>query len=233
MLRIDNLHTYYGDSHILRGISLEVGASEAVALLGRNGAGKSTTINSIVGFTHTRRGTITFGGQQITDRPAYEIARLGIGLVPQGRKIFPTLTVQENMTLAASKKVRGDGWSLERVLTLFSPLATRLKNLGSQLSGGEQQMLAIGRALMANPRVLLLDEPSMGLAPILVEDIFRTVKEINAEGTTVLLVEQNALMALSVANRGYVLETGTVALEGTAEQLRENPQVKAAYLGEV
>ena len=231
MLRIDNLHTYYGDSHILRGISLEVGASEAVALLGRNGAGKSTTINSIVGFTRARRGTITFGGQQITDRPAYEIARLGIGLVPQGRKIFPTLTVQENMTLAASKKVRGDGWSLERVLTLFPPLATRLKNLGSQLSGGEQQMLAIARALMTNPRLLLMDEPSEGLAPLFVAEIGRIIQQLRHDGISILLVEQNLHLALEVTNRQYVMSKGQVVFEGSDVELSQQPALQRQYLG--
>jgi branched-chain amino acid transport system ATP-binding protein len=234
MLEVRDVHTYYGNIHALKGISLTVEEGEIVTMIGANGAGKSTTLNTICGLLRPRQGAVLLQGQEIHDVPPHDIVSLGISQAPEGRRIFSRLTVQENLEMGAFQRTDSDGIKrdTERVYSLFPRLKERSKQVGGTLSGGEQQMLAIGRALMANPRVLLLDEPSMGLAPILVEDIFRTVKEINAEGTTVLLVEQNALMALSVANRGYVLETGTVALEGTAEQLRENPQVKAAYLGE-
>jgi branched-chain amino acid transport system ATP-binding protein len=234
MLEVSDVHTYYGNIHALKGISLTVEEGEIVTMIGANGAGKSTTLNTICGLLRPRQGAVLLQGQEIHEVPPHDIVSLGISQAPEGRRIFSRLTVQENLEMGAFQRTDSDGIrrDMERVYSLFPRLKERTKQVGGTLSGGEQQMLAIGRALMANPRVLLLDEPSMGLAPILVEDIFRTVKEINAEGTTVLLVEQNALMALSVANRGYVMETGTVALEGTAEQLRENPQVKAAYLGE-
>jgi branched-chain amino acid transport system ATP-binding protein len=234
MLEVRDVHTYYGNIHALKGISLTVEEGEIVTMIGANGAGKSTTLNTICGLLRPRQGAVLLQDKEIHDVPPHDIVSLGISQAPEGRRIFSRLTVQENLEMGAFQRTDSDGIKrdMERVYSLFPRLKERSKQVGGTLSGGEQQMLAIGRALMANPRVLLLDEPSMGLAPILVEDIFRTVKEINAEGTTVLLVEQNALMALSVANRGYVLETGTVALEGTAEQLRENPQVKAAYLGE-
>jgi branched-chain amino acid transport system ATP-binding protein len=234
MLRVNDVHTYYGNIHALKGISLTVKEGEIVTLIGANGAGKSTTLNTICGLLRPRQGEITLEGQEIHTVPAHEIVGLGVSQAPEGRRIFARLTVQENLEMGAflrtdSNEIQRD---MERVFTLFPRLQERRKQTGGTLSGGEQQMLAIGRALMANPRLILLDEPSMGLAPILVEDIFRTIDEINQEGTTVLLVEQNALMALSVANRGYVMETGAIVLEGSAEELRENPQVKAAYLGE-
>jgi branched-chain amino acid transport system ATP-binding protein len=234
MLEVRDVHTYYGNIHALKGISLTVEEGEIVTMIGANGAGKSSTLNTICGLLRPRQGAVLLQGQEIHHVPPHDIVSLGISQAPEGRRIFSRLTVQENLEMGAFQRTDSDGIKrdMERVYSLFPRLKERNKQVGGTLSGGEQQMLAIGRALMANPRVLLLDEPSMGLAPILVEDIFRTVQEINAEGTTVLLVEQNALMALSVANRGYVLETGTVALEGTASQLRENPQVKAAYLGE-
>jgi branched-chain amino acid transport system ATP-binding protein len=235
MLEVRDVHTYYGNIHALKGISLNVDEGEIVTMIGANGAGKSTTLNTICGLLRPRHGSILLQGEEIHAVPPHDIVSLGVSQAPEGRRVFSRLTVQENLEMGAFQRTDSDGIKrdMERVYSLFPRLEERRKQVGGTLSGGEQQMLAIGRALMANPRVLLLDEPSMGLAPILVEDIFRTVREINAEGTTVLLVEQNALMALSVANRGYVMETGTVALEGTAEQLRENPQVKAAYLGEV
>lgn len=234
MLEVRDIHTYYGNIHALKGISITVNEGEIVTMIGANGAGKSTTLNTICGLLHPRSGSILLEGQEIHQVPPHDIVGMGVSQAPEGRRIFSRLTVQENLEMGAflrtdSARIKQD---MERVFELFPRLKERRKQVGGTLSGGEQQMLAIGRAMMANPRVLLLDEPSMGLAPILVEDIFRTVQEINQEGTTVLLVEQNALMALSVCDRGYVLETGTVALEGTVEELRENPQVKAAYLGE-
>jgi branched-chain amino acid transport system ATP-binding protein len=234
MLEVQDVHTYYGNIHALKGISIRVNEGEIVTILGANGAGKSTTLNTICGILRPRTGSILLEGQEITTVPPHDIVALGVSQAPEGRRVFARLTVQENLEMGAfrRKDPAGIKREMERVFSLFPRLEERRRQVGGTLSGGEQQMLAIGRALMANPRVLLLDEPSMGLAPILVEDIFRTIQEINQEGTTVLLVEQNALMALSVCNRGYVLETGTVALEGNVGELRENPQVKAAYLGE-
>jgi branched-chain amino acid transport system ATP-binding protein len=234
MLEVRDVHTYYGNIHALKGISITVDEGEIVTMIGANGAGKSTTLNTICGLLHPRSGSILLEGQEIQQVPPHDIVGMGVSQAPEGRRIFSRLTVQENLEMGAFLRTDSAGikQDMERVFELFPRLKERRKQVGGTLSGGEQQMLAISRALMANPRVLLLDEPSMGLAPILVEDIFRTVQEINQEGTTVLLVEQNALMALSVCHRGYVLETGTVALEGTVEELRENPQVKAAYLGE-
>jgi branched-chain amino acid transport system ATP-binding protein len=234
MLELSDVHTYYGNIHALKGVSLHVDKGEIVTIIGANGAGKSTTLNTICGLLRPRQGSISLQGQEIQEIPAHRIVTMGVSQAPEGRRIFARLTVQENLDMGAFQRqdVQAVNRDQERVFALFPRLKERRKQLGGTLSGGEQQMLAIGRALMANPRVLLLDEPSMGLAPILVEDIFRTVTDINAEGTTVLLVEQNALMALSVAHRGYVLETGRVALEGSAAELRENRQVRAAYLGE-
>jgi branched-chain amino acid transport system ATP-binding protein len=234
MLEVNDVHTYYGNIHALKGVSLTVDKGEIVTILGANGAGKSTTLNTICGLLRPRFGSVVLEDQAIHTVPPHDIVELGVSQAPEGRRIFARLTVQENLEMGAFRRTDAAGirQDMERVFTLFPRLKERIKQVGGTLSGGEQQMLAIGRALMANPRVLLLDEPSMGLAPILVEDIFRTIQEINEHGTTVLLVEQNALMALSVAHRGYVLETGAVALEGSVDELRENPQVKAAYLGE-
>jgi branched-chain amino acid transport system ATP-binding protein len=234
MLQVNDVHTFYGNIHALKGISLTVEEGEIVTMIGANGAGKSTTLNTICGLLRPRHGSVLLQGQEIHAVPAHDIVGMGVSQAPEGRRIFARMTVQENLEMGAFLRDDPSGIQRdrERVFKLFPRLEERRKQVGGTLSGGEQQMLAIGRALMANPRLLLLDEPSMGLAPILVEDIFRTVKEINEEGTTVLLVEQNALMALSVAHRGYVLETGTIALEGSAEELRRDPQVKAAYLGE-
>ncbi|MBI4492880.1 MAG: ABC transporter ATP-binding protein [Chloroflexi bacterium] len=232
LLEATDLHTYYGHIHALKGISLHVEEGEIVTLIGANGAGKTTTLKSISGLLHPRRGTITLAGRRIDQMPPHEIVGLGIGQAPEGRRIFPRMTVQENLEMGAF--ARRDGSikaDMERVLTLFPRLKERTNQLGGTLSGGEQQMLAIGRALMARPRVLLLDEPSMGLAPMLVELIFRTIVEINQQGTTILLVEQNALMALNVARRGYVLETGTIVLHDTAANLQQNEMVQKAYLG--
>jgi len=235
LLSVDDIHTYYGSIHALKGISLDVREGEIVTLIGANGAGKSTTLRSINGLNHPRSGTITFRGEDITARPAHEIVKMGISQSPEGRRIFPRMSVLENLEMGAYQRQRGTPEykeDLERVYTLFPRLLERVSQKAGTLSGGEQQMLAMGRALMARPVLLLLDEPSMGLAPIFVERIFEIVVEINRQGTPVLLVEQNALMALEVASRGYVLETGTVALADDAASLRENEQVRKAYLGE-
>jgi branched-chain amino acid transport system ATP-binding protein len=230
MLTLEQLHTYYGDSHILQGVSLRVEAGEVVALLGRNGAGKTTTINSIIGFVRPQQGHIRLDDVELTHLPSHQIARLGVGLAPQGRAIFPTLTVQENITLAA-RKGHGNGWSLERVLVTFPALAARQKNLGWQLSGGEQQMLAIARALMTNPRLLLLDEPSEGLAPLIVLEIKRIIGQLRQEGLSILLVEQNLALALELADRLYVMSKGQIVFEGPPAQLRQQPEVMHRYLG--
>ena len=230
LLRVEDVHTYYGSIEALKGISLEVHEGEIVTLIGANGAGKSTTLRSINGLNHPRRGSIHFRGRDITRDPPHDIVRRGISQSPEGRKLFPRMSVLENLEMGAFQRsdrseLPGD---LDRVYSLFPRLAERKQ----QLSGGEQQMVAIGRALMARPGLLLLDEPSMGLAPIFVERVFETIVEINKQGTTILLVEQNAMMALDIANRGYVLETGTVALADDAKALRRNEQVRKAYLGE-
>jgi branched-chain amino acid transport system ATP-binding protein len=212
---------------------MEVRAGEIVALLGNNGAGKTTTLRTISGLLAPSRGTLTLEGEPLAGVPAHVIVRRGIAHVPEGRRIFNRLTVRENLTMGAyTRSDGGVAGDLERVLTLFPRLHERITQIAGTLSGGEQQMLAIGRALMARPRLLLLDEPSMGLAPVVVEQIFDTVRDINRHGTTILLVEQNAAMALSVAQRGYVIETGSIVLSGTAAELADNPEVRRAYLGE-
>ena len=234
VLEVEAIETYYGTIRALRGISLEVRTGEIVTLLGANGAGKTTTLRSINGLNRPRRGTIRFQGEAITRLPAHDIVRKGISQSPEGRKLFPRMTVDENLLMGAF--VRNDRAEtkedLDRVFELFPRLAERRSQKAGTMSGGEQQMCAIGRALMARPKLLMLDEPSMGLAPIFVDRIFETIVEINKQGTPILLVEQNALMALDVANRGYVLETGTVALEGGATDLKTNEQVRKTYLGE-
>jgi branched-chain amino acid transport system ATP-binding protein len=235
LLELESVHTYYGAIHALKGISLEVREAEIVTLIGANGAGKSTTLRSINGLNHPRQGSITFQGTDITNTPAHEIVKMGISQSPEGRHVFPRMTVLENLEMGAYQRQMGTPEykdDLERVYTLFPRLKERESQKAGTLSGGEQQMLAMGRALMARPKLLLLDEPSMGLAPIFVERIFEIVVEINKQGTPVLLVEQNALMALEVASRGYVLETGTVKLADSAAALRENEEVRKAYLGE-
>ena len=234
LLRVEDVHTFYGSIEALKGISLEVHEGEIVTLIGANGAGKSTTLRSINGLNHPRRGSIHFRGRDITRDPPHDIVRRGISQSPEGRKLFPRMSVLENLEMGAFQRsdrseLPGD---LERVYSLFPRLAERKQQRAGTLSGGEQQMVAIGRALMARPGLLLLDEPSMGLAPIFVERVFETIVEINKQGTTILLVEQNAMMALDVANRGYVLETGTVALADDAKALRRNEQVRKSYLGE-
>ena len=233
MLELNDVHTYYGNIHALKGISLTVDEGEIVTLIGANGAGKTTTLNTICGLLKPRSGTVWLEGKEIHMMPAHEIIGMGVAQAPEGRRIFGRLTVRENLEMGAYIRddAAGIEQDMERVFEIFPRLEERITQLGGTLSGGEQQMLAIGRALMARPRVILLDEPSMGLAPLLVEEIFRVVRQLNDEGTTVLLVEQNALMALSVADRGYILETGQVVLEGPASALRENPEVQKAYLG--
>ena len=233
MLEVNDLHTYYGNIHALKGISLTVEQGEIVTLIGGNGAGKTTTLRTITGLIKPSQGHVLLDGEDLTPYKAHDIVYKGVAMIPEGRGIFARLTVDENLDLGAySRKDRGQiGADLEKVYSLFPRLKERRKQVAGTLSGGEQQMLAIGRALMAHPRLLLLDEPSMGLAPILVEGIFNTVKDINKEGTTVLLVEQNALMALSIAQRGYVLQTGRIVLQDTATALQANELVQKAYLG--
>jgi branched-chain amino acid transport system ATP-binding protein len=231
-LQVDDIHTYYGNSQALKGISLTVEEGECVTLIGSNGAGKSTTLRSISGLNPPKLGSIKFRGREIHGLLGYQIAELGIAQAPEGRRVFPRMTVLENLEMGAFTRadtnIRDD---IDRVYELFPRLKEREKQKAGTMSGGEQQMLAIGRALMANPRLLLLDEPSMGIAPILVERIYETIEEINRQGTTILLVEQNANYALGVSKRGYVLETGEVALHDKSEALRDNPEVQRAYLG--
>jgi len=234
VLELLDVHTYYGAIHALKGISLDVREGEVVTLIGANGAGKSTTLRSINGLVHPRMGTIRFRGRDITHTPPHEIVALGVAQSPEGRRLFPRMSVLENLEMGAFRRVDRSGvdQDLERVYGLFPRLHERRSQKAGTLSGGEQQMCAIGRALMARPKLLMLDEPSMGLAPIFVEKIFEIVREINQQGTTILLVEQNALMALDAADRGYVLETGTIALADDAKVLKENEQVRKTYLGE-
>jgi len=234
VLEVDGIHTFYGSIHALKGISLNVHEGEIVTLIGSNGAGKSTTLRSVNGLIHPRRGRIRFHGQDITRTPPHRVVGMGISQSPEGRKLFPRMSVTENLEMGAFQRKDRSGLSedMDRVFTLFPRLAERRKQKAGTMSGGEQQMCAIGRALMARPKLLMLDEPSLGLAPIFVQRIFETIVEINRQGTAILLVEQNALMALDVANRGYVLETGHVALEGPAKELMTNEQVRKTYLGE-
>jgi len=233
LLELKDVHSYYGNIHALKGISLTIDQGEIVTLIGSNGAGKSTTLKTISGLLRPREGEIWFDGKRLDGTPAHEVVVLGISQAPEGRRIFPRMTVRENLEMGAFQREKGSerDADFERVYTLFPRLKERLNQKGGTLSGGEQQMLAIGRALMARPKVLLLDEPSMGLAPILVEQIFEIVKDINASGTTVLLVEQNALMALGIAKRGYILQTGEIVLQDVADRLMTNPEVQKAYLG--
>jgi branched-chain amino acid transport system ATP-binding protein len=233
MLSLKDVHTYYGHIHALQGISLDVHRGEIVTLIGANGAGKTTTLKTISGLLHPRKGSIVFEGKDIARTPAHTLVRAGIGHSPEGRRIFSRLSVLENLQMGGFTRTQVEiKEDLEHVYGLFPRLKERLGQRGGSLSGGEQQMLAMGRALMSRPRVLLLDEPSLGLSPILVQEIFAIVQEVNARGTTILLVEQNALQALTVAHRGYVLQTGQVALTGLSSDLRENEMVRKAYLGE-
>ncbi len=232
LLEVKDLNVFYGAIHALQGINFQLNEGEVVTLIGANGAGKSTTLNTISGLLRARTGNIVFKGKDITLTPAEDIVRMGISQSPEGRKIFATLTVMENLEMGGYLKTKEEiEKGLERVFRSFPRLKERQSQLGGTLSGGEQQMLAMGRALMSQPTVLLLDEPSMGLSPILVEEIFNIIQEINSQGTTILLVEQNAQMALSVAHRGYVIETGSIVLEGKSRDLLNNPQVMASYLG--
>ena len=231
LLELEDVHTFYGGIEALKGISVEVEEGEIVTLIGATGAGKSTTLRSISGLTPPRHGAIRFAGTDISDVPPQEIVKLGISQAPEGRRIFPRMTVMENLELGAYLRRDNLAEDLDRVFELFPRLKEREKQKAGTMSGGEQQMLAIGRALMARPKLLLLDEPSMGIAPILVDRIYETIAEINRQGTTILLVEQNANFALEIASRGYVLEVGTVAITDQSASLKENPDVQKAYLG--
>jgi branched-chain amino acid transport system ATP-binding protein len=233
ILEVENVHTYYGNIHALKGVSLSVEQGEIVTLIGGNGAGKTTTLCTICGLLKPREGMVRLDGEDLLRYKAHEIVYKGVAMVPEGRGIFARLSVSENLEMGAYTRKKGAELAndLERVFGLFPRLKERRAQTAGTLSGGEQQMLATGRALMAHPRLLLMDEPSMGLAPVLVESIFDTITQINKEGTTILLVEQNALMALSIARRGYVLQTGEIVLQDTSEKLRENKMVQKSYLG--
>jgi branched-chain amino acid transport system ATP-binding protein len=235
ILEVEDIHTFYGSIEALKGITIEVREKEIVTLIGANGAGKSTTLRSINGLNRPSRGRIRFQGRDITDESPHDIVKMGIAQSPEGRRLFPRMSVLENLEMGAFQRADRSGIkeSLDRVFTLFPRLSERKTQKAGTLSGGEQQMCAIGRALMAQPKLLLLDEPSMGLAPLFVEKIFEIVREINQQGTPILLVEQNALMALDTAHRGYVMETGNIALADDAKKLRENEQVRKTYLGEM
>ena len=231
MLETIDIHTYYGESYVLRGVSLQISEGSVVALLGRNGMGKTTAIRSIIGFTPPRRGQIVFQGKEIKDLSPDKIAKLGIGLVPQGRYIFPSLSVKENLTMSARGAGKTDSWSLDKVYALFPILKERASSRGTLLSGGEQQMLAIGRALMTNPQLILMDEPSEGLAPLIVKEVGKIISQLKQKGFSILLVEQNLPMALKVADDLYILSNGEVVYESTPEQLRSNDEIKAKYIG--
>jgi branched-chain amino acid transport system ATP-binding protein len=235
LLAVNEIETFYGSIQALKGVTLEVHEGEIVTLIGANGAGKSTTLRSINGLNHPRRGTIVFRGEDITHDPAHEVVKRGIAQSPEGRKLFPRMSVTENLEMGAYQRKDKSTFreDMDRVFELFPRLAERRNQKAGTMSGGEQQMCAIGRALMARPTLLMLDEPSMGLAPIFVQRIFETIVEVNKQGTSILLVEQNALMALEVANRGYVLETGHVALADEAKALAQNEDVRKTYLGEI
>ncbi|MDM7321578.1 MAG: ABC transporter ATP-binding protein [Fervidobacterium sp.] len=233
VLEVEGLHVFYGAIHAIKGISFKVEKGQVVTLIGANGAGKTTTLFTIAGLVKPKRGRILFDGKDIQNLPPHQINRMGVCLVPEGRRIFPNLTVMENLMMGAFNRKDKDGikQDLEWVFTLFPRLAERKNQLGGTLSGGEQQMLAISRALMSRPKVLMMDEPSLGLAPILVEEVFEIIKKLNSEGMTILLVEQNAVGALNISHYGYVLETGNIVLEGPAKDLLKNEHVKKAYLG--
>jgi branched-chain amino acid transport system ATP-binding protein len=233
LLEVDNVHTYYGHIHALKGVTLKVEQGEIVTLIGANGAGKSTTLKTISGVMRPREGQVRLNGRDLSGFPAHEIVAMGVVQVPEGRRVFGRLTVIENLEMGAYTQTDGQAVreAIDRAFTLFPRLGERRHQVAGTLSGGEQQMLAIGRGLMATPKVLLMDEPSMGLAPVLVDSIFQTIQDLHSAGTTILLVEQNARMALQVADRGYVMQTGEIVLSGTADHLRTNEMVRKAYLG--
>lgn len=231
ILEVEGVHTYYGNTHVLYGVSLNLVTGSVVALLGRNGMGKSTLIRSIIGFTPAQQGVIKLKGREITAAKPYQIARMGLGLIPQGRQIFPSLSVRENLTMAARDGSKRGGWTLGRIYSLFPILKERANLAGNLLSGGEQQMLTIGRALMTNPELLLMDEPSEGLAPIIVAEIGRIVQELHSQGLSVLLVEQNLKMALHVADRVYVMSKGQVVHESSPQELQQSKEIMDKYLG--
>jgi branched-chain amino acid transport system ATP-binding protein len=230
ILEVQDIHTYYGDAYVLQGLSLQLEQGQILGLLGRNGVGKTTLVNSIVGFNPPRRGKVVFKGAEITQKASFETVRSGMGLVPQGRRVFPTLHVEENL-LVAERSPDRHGWNLDRVYKLFPRLHERRYQRAKTLSGGEQQMLAIGRGLMADPRLLILDEPSLGLSPKLVEELFTLIKSINNQGIALLLVEQNVVQSLEVAQRAYVLDNGAIVLQGSAADVRNDPNLRRAYLG--
>jgi branched-chain amino acid transport system ATP-binding protein len=230
ILVVDDIHTYYGESYILQGLSLKVATASVVALVGRNGMGKTTAMRSVIGFTPCRRGSISFRGEDITGLKAHEIARRGLGLVPQGRRIFPSLSVKENLDIAAKQRSKREGWDADRLLSLFPRLRERLNNKGNQLSGGEQQMLAIARALIANPELVLMDEPSEGLAPIVIEEVGRIIQQLREEGVSILLAEQNLPLALNVADHMYVINKGVMVFEGTPAELQARTEIEREYL---
>jgi branched-chain amino acid transport system ATP-binding protein len=231
MLKLDDVHTYYGDSYVLQGVTLEVEDRTVVAVLGRNGVGKTTMVRSIIGFNPPRRGKVTFAGRDITGMPPERVARLGISLVPQGRHIFGSLTVRENMTIASRPAGNGRGWSLDDVFEIFPRLRERRLQKGRFLSGGEQQMLATGRALVSSPQLMLMDEPTEGLSPLFVKEMGRLIHKLKEQGTAVLLVEQNLAFALSLADRVYIMSKGQIVYASTPDELRDNHQIKSRYLG--
>ena len=230
ILTVEDIHTYYGESYVLQGLSLKIASSSVVSVVGRNGMGKTTAMRSVMGFTPARRGKILFRGVEITGLSAFEIARKGLALVPQGRRIFPSLTVRENLAIAAGGRSRKGTWDMERVLSLFPVLGNRLPNRGNQLSGGEQQMLAIARALVSNPGLILMDEPSEGLAPMVIQEVGAVIKQLRREGASILLAEQNLPLAMDVADYMYVINKGAMVFEGTPAELQGRPEIEREYL---
>lgn len=232
MLYVDHIHTFYGESHVLQGVSLSVKEGQLCTILGRNGMGKTTTVHSIIGFTSPRQGKVLFKGEEMQKLTSYQISQEGIAIAPQGRRVFPNLTVKENLTIAA-RLGKKNQWTLEKIYELFPRLKERQTSMGGNLSGGEQQMLSIGRALMTNPQLLLLDEPSEGLSPIMVQEVMKIVTNLKKEGLSMLMVEQNLSMALSVADNIFILNKGQVVFDGTTTQLKTDQEVRSRYLGQV